>query len=202
MGIKKWKLLDLDDIFAYRTPRTVKIRDRKLGIARITMVLAIVLYVVVYEVIIQKGYLVKERPAGFFARVSLRNARWSSLPPGTTSLPYCCGTVNCQATSFASARGGLPCMVLGDYDTIVPPSEDNAGFITSRVTVTRYAPRPASCVANVQVAGLSCGPWVVDASLAVNTSAVNVQAGASIAHYVAGTEDHTVLIRHAIYGRY
>ena len=190
---RKWHLLDADDVFAYKVPRTVKIRDRKLGIARILLLIGLFVYVIIYEIILQKGYLSKENPAGFYARVSVRNDRSGTPTTPTSSLPFCCPTDGCQGVGFQSVRGRLPCVVWNGHDSVYPSSEEFSSFITTRVTVTDYVPIPLACAVNAQVPGQGCGGWVEQAA---GTN------GSKRAYYVAGAEDHTVLIRHSIYGQY
>ena len=45
MGSNNW---DLDEIFAFKTPRFVRIRDRRLGILNLLFNVAIFAYIVVY----------------------------------------------------------------------------------------------------------------------------------------------------------
>ena len=48
---------NLDEFFAYRTNRTVAIRDRRLGISLLLLQLSIAGYVLVYQVILGQSYL-------------------------------------------------------------------------------------------------------------------------------------------------
>lgn len=47
---------DLDDVFAYKTPVVAVIRDRKLGILRMLFMTGIFFYIIVYDLVMQKGY--------------------------------------------------------------------------------------------------------------------------------------------------
>ena len=69
--------IDLDDLFAYKVERRVVIRDRRLGLARVTILLGLFIYVVIYEVIMQKGYLQRDEPIGF-ATATLRRNGWDA----------------------------------------------------------------------------------------------------------------------------
>ncbi len=61
---------DLDDVFAYKTVRTVRIRDRWLGVLFYTLQLAIAAYVIAYQVIVKQQYL-KEYDVVGSARLQL-----------------------------------------------------------------------------------------------------------------------------------
>ena len=47
---------DLDDVFAYKTPVVAVIRDRKLGILRLLFMTSIMIYIVIFSLILNKGY--------------------------------------------------------------------------------------------------------------------------------------------------
>ncbi|KAN0003442.1 hypothetical protein ACTFIZ_009611 [Dictyostelium cf. discoideum] len=64
--------IDWDSILAYNTIKVVRIRDRRLGILHLCFLVVIVLYIVVYSAIINKGYLSTEEPVG-----SIRTSLWS-----------------------------------------------------------------------------------------------------------------------------
>lgn len=49
------KLPDLDDVLSYRTLRTVKIRDRRLGCLMVSIQVGIFTYVVLYSLIAAQG---------------------------------------------------------------------------------------------------------------------------------------------------
>lgn len=55
---------DLDRVFSYRTPRFVVIKDVCLGCTHILLQLAIILYVVLYAIIWNEGYIKKEYSMG------------------------------------------------------------------------------------------------------------------------------------------
>eukprot|EP01060_Flectonema_neradi_P005899 TRINITY_DN13957_c0_g1_i1.p1 TRINITY_DN13957_c0_g1~~TRINITY_DN13957_c0_g1_i1.p1 ORF type:complete len:491 (+),score=81.14 TRINITY_DN13957_c0_g1_i1:73-1545(+) len=173
------RCLDLDDLFAYRTPRTVLIRDRKLGLSRIILALALFLYIVVYEVIMKKGYLEKELPVGW-SKISFRPGN-----DATNSLlnVYCCSFPGCQESAFGSPVGKLNCIQWDYHNAIVPPAEEFSGFLTTRVSVTKYAPVLADCVLNEGLPG--CG---------------FVAIGDKTSYYPVDPEKYTVLVKHAIYG--
>eukprot|EP01065_Artemidia_motanka_P021714 TRINITY_DN25971_c0_g1_i3.p1 TRINITY_DN25971_c0_g1~~TRINITY_DN25971_c0_g1_i3.p1 ORF type:complete len:440 (+),score=145.70 TRINITY_DN25971_c0_g1_i3:39-1322(+) len=171
--------LDIDDVFAYKTSRRVVIRDRKLGFIRLGIIVAIFVYVVIYEVVIQRGYLEKHNPVGF-VRTSVRSVDWS--PP--LAQQYCCAFAGCVTPAFGSPRGALQC-VDWDYHTIVqPPSEEFSVFITTRVSVTEYQPLPRDC--QVNATPTLCGPWQPDTTRTL---------------YVNSPERLSMLLAHGVHGR-
>eukprot|EP01059_Diplonema_ambulator_P035300 TRINITY_DN8254_c0_g1_i1.p1 TRINITY_DN8254_c0_g1~~TRINITY_DN8254_c0_g1_i1.p1 ORF type:complete len:483 (+),score=77.18 TRINITY_DN8254_c0_g1_i1:51-1451(+) len=170
----------MDDLFAYRTPRTVMIRDRKLGITRVLLLIILFVYVVIYEVILQKGYLVKEFPVGY-ARTSLQQRQAEG-----TIAPYCCSYEGCEEAAFGSTRGRLPCVAWDNHNSVVPPAEEFSSFLTTRVKISKYSPVEYRCLVNATVSGQApCPSWD-------RTDLVT--------YYVTGPEEATLLIRHAVYG--
>ncbi|KAJ9444708.1 P2X receptor A [Diplonema papillatum] len=188
--LTKIRLLDLDDLFAYRTPRTVLIRDRKLGISRIAILIALFIYVVIYEVIVQKGYMIKETPTGY-VRIGVQQRVESS-----SGLPYCCDTPGCVQQKFGSARGAMPCVVWDELNSAVPPAEEFSAFLTTRVNVTRFVPLENRCLLNATLfAAPPCPDWEMDPQPTL-TGTADV-----ITYYVAEPEVSTYLIVHAVYGQ-
>ena len=55
---------DLDSVFSYRTNRFVIIKDPWLGCTHLLLQLSIMLYVIVYVIIIEKGFIKKEFSGG------------------------------------------------------------------------------------------------------------------------------------------
>ena len=55
---------DLDDIFAFKTTKYARIRDAQLGILKYIFMLGIFLYIVVYSLWMENGYLQKLAPSG------------------------------------------------------------------------------------------------------------------------------------------
>merc|ERR1712232_987597 len=56
--------IDLDEVFAYKTVKVVKMLDRRLGFLFYSIQLLIVLYIVVFVMIVNKGYLASELALG------------------------------------------------------------------------------------------------------------------------------------------
>ena len=55
---------DLDSVFSYRTQRFVVIKDFWLGCASQTIRISILIYVLVYAIILNEGYIKKEYSVG------------------------------------------------------------------------------------------------------------------------------------------
>lgn len=80
--------INWDEIFAYETPKVVRVLDRRLGLLRLVLLSAIAAYVVGYVVIYNKGYLDIETPTGV-----VYSTFQMPLPSNTSatipSLDYC-----------------------------------------------------------------------------------------------------------------
>ena len=83
---------DPDETFAYRTTRTLLIRDWRVGLALLFLQFVVFLYIVVYQVYFTQVYF---QISGLVSTVRLNsrepteNYRWNS-----GSAPFCLGTVN------------------------------------------------------------------------------------------------------------
>jgi len=109
--------IDWDDVFAYETFKTVKVRDRRLGILYYSLSLAIAIYIL-YTIISQQLYLEKEIVSGGSVRATLQTPNISASSPP----PYCTRDGSC---------------VYWPAELVTSPShEEAATFITSRVTIT------------------------------------------------------------------
>lgn len=62
--------VDIDDLFPFATTKTVHIRDARLGILRIALMVLIVIYIGVWQLFAQRKYLLN-LPASGTARLSL-----------------------------------------------------------------------------------------------------------------------------------
>jgi len=59
------KPVDLDDVFAYETPKVVIIRDRRVGMVHRGIQAIITLFVVGVQLIYMEGYMARELNTGF-----------------------------------------------------------------------------------------------------------------------------------------
>ena len=115
---------DCDSAFAYSTPKVVRLRDRRLGVAKILITAVIFGYVVIYEAILNQGYLSKEVPQGA-VMTTLRR------PSGAPTLSSYCSS---SGTPTMGADK-LPCVWFDEIDALYPPGEElGSMFITTRLS--------------------------------------------------------------------
>ena len=140
---------DLDTFCAYRTARTLLIRDRRLGLLHFSLQSIIFLYVVVYQIAFSQVYLAQSDFNGV-VRLQLKapstNMRWPNGYP-----PYCLGTSSVSAAyPLAPGYAILPgaaftkdgqqfaqrhCQFL-DETTAVPIPETDRMFLTTETRAT------------------------------------------------------------------
>jgi hypothetical protein len=131
--------LDPDSIFAYSVPRTVRIRDRRLGIIHIICVLAIMGYILGYTVIYEQRYLLMANDIFGSARLQLvgPSSQFTVLPSNTT---YCTGgTVPWNGYPPVVQN---PCRYLDTYASVFPEEEASAMLIATRITDSNYSRFP------------------------------------------------------------
>ena len=120
------KVGDLDDLFAYSTNPTVRIRDRYLGILAYGARVCVIFYIVFYQLIIRKSYQV-QTPVDGSCKVTptfpSANERW---PNGG---PYCIGV---DSSSFP------PRMVSGYARVDNTTYARGAGPLFTRLPCTRW----------------------------------------------------------------
>ncbi|KAI9223901.1 hypothetical protein BC828DRAFT_198883 [Blastocladiella britannica] len=127
--------IDWDDVFSYDTFKTVKVRDRRLGLLHYFFLVSIFAYIV-YTVWSQQLFLRTEPVTGGSIR--------------TTILP---GALSAAAPAYCKAAPA-GCMYLSSSQ-VTPAAEEGTIFITSRVSVTMatnvsdtcnpYVPTSPSC---------------------------------------------------------
>jgi hypothetical protein len=150
-------------VFAYTTTRKVLIRDRYLGLTYIAAQIAILIYVVVYQIVLLQAYFEKGSIAGV-TRMSLRRPtpeyRWNG------DAPYCLGT---NATSaphykvfldskyqytnskgFSLNQSQANCLYLDNRYALVSDSEVNAMFLPTRVSIIDEVVTPFAPCINLQ----------------------------------------------------
>jgi hypothetical protein len=154
---------DLDAFFAYRTTRTLVIRDRKLGYLLYSMQAIIFIYVVLWQILFSQVYMAQSDFAGV-VRLQLQapavKYRWSG-----GSAPYCLGTAAVDgayplAPQYTAAGGGHFTRAGGfsgtqrhcqffDEVTAVPIPETDRMFLTTetRLTAQAVAPAGGACAA-------------------------------------------------------
>ena len=198
--------VDMDDLFAYKTERRVIMRDRKLGIARVLILIGLFCYVVIYEVILNKGYLIKDEPVGFSTISVRRGSDWNSeqthcCPAGgcgtcAGSTPACvqwttqdsCVRSGCGWNQAASRTVGsvvkYECVGWDRHNILRPSAEEYSSLITTRLKVTNFNNLPRECDLNATSA--QCPSW---------------EETDKQTYYTSGIEDMTIMVDHGVYGR-
>ena len=182
---------DLDDVLAYKTSKTVRIRDRRLGFAKLMITIAIFVYVVIFEAIIRQGYLKREVPQG----AVMTNLRRHSSAPYLSD--YCSST-----TDPVQGEDKLPCEWLDEIDTLYPPGEELGSlFITTRIS---YANRSHEVGCDHLIyTGTGSNVQLVDKDTHKSCTVPPVYDEVKqndYHYYVAEIENFTMLWSHAVYG--
>eukprot|EP01138_Halocafeteria_seosinensis_P016338 gb/GECG01016669.1/.p1 GENE.gb/GECG01016669.1/~~gb/GECG01016669.1/.p1 ORF type:complete len:519 (+),score=48.62 gb/GECG01016669.1/:1-1557(+) len=137
---------DLDEIFAFKTPRLVRIRDRRLGIMNFIFGTAIFAYIVGYLVVWRQGYK-EEAPLLGFRRLTLQQPS-ADLMRYDDELPYCGvnGTYKADVDNPVEAPQA-PCQYLDQFGAQYPRKQSDAIFLSTRITNERYRRNAsASCI--------------------------------------------------------
>ena len=92
--------VDINEIFTYRAPVVAVIKDYRLGLLNLCLMLLIAVYILVYRLWVLGGYLHKPNLA-MEMRATLR-APDQLLPK--EQLPYCCWSFPCNATELAAHK--------------------------------------------------------------------------------------------------
>eukprot|EP01060_Flectonema_neradi_P002750 TRINITY_DN11743_c0_g1_i1.p1 TRINITY_DN11743_c0_g1~~TRINITY_DN11743_c0_g1_i1.p1 ORF type:complete len:521 (+),score=52.86 TRINITY_DN11743_c0_g1_i1:146-1708(+) len=197
--------VDIDDLFAYKADRRVIIRDRRLGIARVLIIVILFVYVVIYEVVMQKGYLIKDEPVGFNTISVRRGSDWNNrqdhcCPGGgcgtcAGTVPTCakwttedsCTRSGCDWSYAPSRTNGsntkLECVGWDRHNILNPSAEEYSSLITTRIKVTEFGELPKHC--DLNASSSRCPGW----------EPTDVKS-----YYTSGIEEMTVMIDHGVYG--
>ena len=172
-----WCACDLDDLLAYKTVKTVTVRHRWLGGIYYVSMLAIIVYTIVWNVVIKRGYEVQIPVAGA-VRSSIKAPNKTAFP-NATELPYCAPKSAHPAPGQYAPT--LPC-VYPDMESgslsVVTPGDDGALLVGTRLSTTMQF--RDSCAPTDFV----CDPWK-------NHSAKQ-------SFYVAAVENCTLVVQHAV----
>ena len=71
-------------VYTYTTPRNVVIKDHRLGFLNLFLQFLILIYIVIYVMVIQKGYLAVSPPAGT-SRMTIREPDYDKLATNKTT---------------------------------------------------------------------------------------------------------------------
>ena len=149
---------DTDEIFAFSTPKLVRIRDSRLGVLQLLLQLAILAYVVVWQIVKQTKYLELAAPTG--------SLRFSLLEPlvDPTCTTGCANTLAAKSTLpyCASYTGPVkrenkpyPCAFIDGY--ALAHTQESSMMVTTRQT-RQVQTRNASC------SGDTCSAMWLDAA--------------------------------------
>lgn len=201
-GWKRWVESmsgDLDNLLPYRTPRTVKIRDCRLGVGLLALQLGILGYVVGYQLAYNQQYKV-EGDVIATSRMSLQRPdaayRWAD-----GSAPYCVGgngsvpspgvspyVINPTGpgTYAYTGQGGvpapqLPCLMMDELYAVPQSIERDAIFLTTRLTTSTQTAGPLPACATLSHEYCT---W---------------QSSNTTDYFVADAEFFTLLVDHSMY---
>eukprot|EP00741_Cyanophora_paradoxa_P005524 tig00000900_g5356.t1 len=162
--------LDMDDL-----PKLVTMRDRRLGLLHTAFMIAIFVYIVVFVIIIEKGYLARETPVAVVRSSFLEPRAFSPA----ASLPYC----SQSAAIDSRGRANHPCLYWDFREAQYPAEGSDRIFLTSRVTETREAALPDAC--QPEPTSPECAARGVEARET---------------YYVADVEEFTLMVDHGALG--
>eukprot|EP00041_Stephanoeca_diplocostata_P016590 m.327616 g.327616 ORF g.327616 m.327616 type:complete len:470 (-) comp20418_c0_seq1:248-1657(-) len=181
-----------DVAFAYETQKVVVIQDRRLGLLKLFLMLAISGYILVYQLLYQCHYLKIEAPVGT-SRFSLReptlpgqncdtvkhNSCVNDIPP-VDQIPYCAQNPTCSSTH------NFKCMNCTYWDALqVKNIQDKSILVTThvqRINQTRNA----------------CGSEPPENPAATCPRTWENAAATPSDFFIAGIENFTLLLDHAI----
>ena len=102
-----------DDAFSFSVPRTVRIRDWRLGCSLLAGQVAIGIYVILYVLLLQQAYLTPAALVGS-VRLQLRAPDAAARWPGGRA-PYCAGTTPAHLAANPAAPPGFAVLPGGRY---------------------------------------------------------------------------------------
>jgi hypothetical protein len=173
------RAMDPDDVLAYNTIKLVRIRDRRLGAIHHLLQLGIFLYIVVYTIILQKRYLKTEPPTGAFRVTAQQPSVW----PEASQLPYCLQ----NQSHYPEGYNNYMCTYFLGLDLTYPPAMMDSILVSTRIKDSTF-----------NVTNKNCTDLPTTIDCAPNP---NVTQAPSVRYYMAGIEDFTIFIEHAVFGR-
>jgi hypothetical protein len=208
------KNINLDEAFAYKTAAQIKIKDRRLGITRVVLLCFAFIYVIVYNIVINKGWAKKLSVRGV-AKVTGNNPTISGIngetschcyggPRSTlcgnhtchdsysnfTDLPYCTDSTSPYMVGKLEMEQ-RPCIRIDSVDLI---SDD--GFSTFLSTEIRYIYQRF----NNEVMNLPTERIVKKlGKMWKETKHPDIQNFFDIGFYTSDIEKYTILLKHDIH---
>lgn len=205
MGALLAKLGDPDDLLAFSTPKIVKVRDWHLGALNYALQLGIFVFVC-FQIFAEKQYNAEELITGGQLFVT---SRQPDDRTSTKTYPYCCKPTETRwnTTDYAdwfaadgadcpmpSASSGpdaslgyspqKPCLNWGSYSAEFPVGLISSTVVTSRVKINSAR---SNCTEQQFMSTCQTFKDIEDAS-----------GNDERQFYVAGAEDFTLLVRHAV----
>lgn len=145
--------------------------------------IGIFMYVIVYAVVLERGFMFKEQITGGSVTVN-------ALPPlnraSADEISYCCTDEEDSPTNCTGADA-LPCLYWDQLQTEYPPASNSEMSLTTRVNVTREI---------VSREGCNATHWDDDCSWIVDPDTPEIKG-----QYVANLEEFTIRIRHGTRGQ-
>lgn len=189
------KVGNLNDLLSYRTVRTVRIRDKWVGLTYYLIVLGILSYIIGYQIVYKQSYLKLSSTIGSGRLQLLRPGteyRWGDGQP-----PYCINgtgsTFPLIASQYSFPSPGmykfnengvtttqLPCMYFDELDAVPQSLDPNALFVLTRLTTLNEDAVPAL---ECETSGHSYCKW--------NTSSTTTS-------YISDVEMFTLWVDHAM----
>ncbi|CAE8612008.1 unnamed protein product [Polarella glacialis] len=115
---------DLDDLLAYKTPKVVVVKDRLLGGLRMAGMIGVAVYFVVFRIIFEKGYYLREETHAI-VETSLRAPQLGLAP--MDGLGYC------RTNSTGESQIALPCTTGPDGWVTAPSTGSDTLFVATRL---------------------------------------------------------------------
>lgn len=198
MGWNKYlesRVGNLNDLLSYRTVRTVRIRDKWVGLTYYIILVGILAYIIAYQIVYKQSYLKTSNTVGS-ARLQLQRPtieyRWGDGQP-----PYCPGgtaqtfpliksfysfpspgTYQYNDNGIVSSQ--LPCMYFDELDAVPQSLDPNALFVLTRLTTINETAFPLN---ECELAEHSYCEW--------NTSSTSTS-------YISDVEMFTLWVDHAL----
>jgi len=188
--------MNVDDLFAYSTTKSIKIRDARLGLLHYTLMFFIFVYILVYQLIYNLGYL-KFAAAQNSVRLTLQEPTKSCNPNDSdcqdsfvpiSHLPYCCApNSSCKLDDEGCHCDYRPSFK--DYNCTWLSGDDAVVIKETSIMVTTFTHEysqklNASCFTSFPDAGDTCDKlWIVESRALV---------------FTADVEAYTMLIDHSV----
>jgi len=206
----------LTDMLSYTTVKVARIKDPKLGALHYSFMFLILVYIIIYKVIMNTGYIAFEAPVGT-VRMQLQAPMATcdgalcdpDYPMAKTAIPAITTLGYCGPDSASCGKPGskCACRYQDASDVVFPVTGGSPFYIATRVTNWTEIPNPectpAACSApylhavkageTYAACAAKCGANHFDGGCNATANCWNQERW-----YVAGVEDFTILIDHNV----